>query len=187
MVLGKPPTTQGGTTLVYNNQPIDSPGASLEGTNYWTPAIQGRYSVLLQGGSIYYPYGTNGAAIGQTGQLPLSAKSILYWGLNWNSLRISFNGQLLAFIAISNTPTYTVFGADISGYAGQTAELLFHAPWAAGGGVIDRIQFSSETIPEPTTTSIFGLLILFVRRRTNHLLATKPSIITPARSPSEPA
>ena len=148
----------GGTTLIYNNQPLDSPGASLEGVDYWTPALDGQFSVMLQGGTIYYPYGTNGASIGQTGQIPLAAKSITYWGASQNGLQITFNGQRLSFNPISVAANHTVYGADISTYAGQTGELLFTAPWPENGGtLIDDIQFSNLPIPEP---SVFGLCAL---------------------------
>ena len=105
----------GGATVIYNDQTLDSPEVALEGTNYWTPAIQGNYSVLLWSGSIFLQEETNGAAIGHTGQIPFSAQSITYWGESENSLQITFNGQMLSFIAITNTANYTIFGADISG------------------------------------------------------------------------
>jgi hypothetical protein len=150
----------GGTEMVYNNQPLDDPGTSLEGVDYPEPAIQGAYSVFLLGGSMYYQ-GTNGASIGQTGQIPLGTHSITYWGAGWNSLRITFNGQVLAFTILASTANYAVFGADISAYAGQTGELLFYAPTVTGGGFVDNIQFSSSAIPEPNSLALLGLGVLF--------------------------
>src|ERR1039458_8836196 len=61
----------------FNDIALEAASVNLEGTNYFMPAIQGKYPVCLQGGSIYYD-GRNGAAIGQTGQIPLTAQSIMY-------------------------------------------------------------------------------------------------------------
>jgi hypothetical protein len=157
----------GGMSIIYNNQPLDSPGVSLVGTNYSSPAIQGKYSILLFGGDTYNTP-TNGASIGQTGQIPLTAESLTYWGLSYNNLQITFDGQALSFNAISSNANYTVYGADISAYAGQTGELLFTAPFieiggpSYGGGVIDNIQFSPSPIPEPSELSLFGICLLFL-------------------------
>ena len=132
----------GGTTLIYNSQTLDEPCVVLWDTNYWQPAIQGRFSLFLYGGDVSYY--TNGASVGQTGQIPLTAKSITYWG---NRLQVTFNGQMLLLYAISNAANYTIYGADISAYSGQTGELLFTAPLRISG-MLDNIQFSSTPLPE---------------------------------------
>jgi hypothetical protein len=123
---------------------------------------------LLDGGDILG--GTQGAAIGQTGQIPPTAKSITFWwglGLNYYTLQITFNGQLLSFNPISSTANYTIYGADISPYAGQTGELLFSEGPSAGEGVIDNVQFSSSSVPEPSEFALtaLGALQLGFRRR----------------------
>ena len=64
----------GGMTVVYNSQTLDDSGIALEGTNYPTPAIQGKYSILLFGGTIYAQNSTSGASVGQTGQIPVKAQ-----------------------------------------------------------------------------------------------------------------
>jgi hypothetical protein len=145
--------TPGGSPWVYfNSATLDEPGVSLEGTNWYVPAIEGQYSISLQGGTAY-AYDTNGASIGQTGQIPLTARSISYWG---GALQVTFNGQMLSFSAVSNAPNYTVFTADISAYAGQTGQLLFTAPWRSEA-YLDNIQFSSIAIPEPSVLNLFGI------------------------------
>jgi hypothetical protein len=159
----------GGTTVLYNRQGLDNPSVSLIDSSYWTPALQGKYSVLLFGGS-NAAESTNGASISQTGQIPITARSITYWGSSWNNqqnLQITFNSQMLSFIVVSNTAKYTIYGADISTYAGQTGELLFTAPWQSYGNVIDSIVFSSNSVPEPNTCilTMTGLVLLFRRRR----------------------
>ncbi len=138
----------GGASVIYNNQTLDSPNVSLWDATYWNPAIQGNFSVALYGGSSAYaqayPGWPTGASIYQTGQIQLTAKSITYWG---NRLQVTFNGQMLLFYVISNAANYTVYGADVSAYSGQTGELRFTAPFE-NSGMLDNIQFSSTPLPE---------------------------------------
>jgi hypothetical protein len=144
------------SVLPYNWIALDSASVDVIGTNYFIPTLQGKYSILLQGGTLAYQQAyntTNGASIEQTGQIPSSAQSMTYWG---DSLLVSFNGQALSFYAISNTPNYTVWGADISMYAGQTGELMFTAPGLTEG-MLDNIQFSANPLPEPSLFSILGI------------------------------
>jgi hypothetical protein len=131
-----------GASVIYNNQTLDSPNVSLWDASYPNPAIEGNFSLFLYGGDVS-SY-TNGASMGQTGQIPLTAKSITYWG---NRLQVTFNGQMLLLYAISNAANYTIYGADISAYSGQTGELLFTAPFR-NSGMLDNIQFSSTPLPE---------------------------------------
>ena len=153
-------------SIPYNDIALDVPAVNLEGTNAPAPsiqAIQGNYSLLMQGGSRTSPI-TNGASIWQTGQIPISAESMTYWG---NALQVTFNNQLLTFNAISNTANYTVWGADVSAYAGQTGQLMFAVPWQ-GSAMLDNIQFSSMPIPEPGSLALLvagGLLVAWRRKR----------------------
>jgi hypothetical protein len=150
------------STIVFNEMTLNRASVSLVGTNLFQP-LQGNYSILLQGGNLPAPY-TNGASIGQTGQIPLTAKTILFWG---DSLQVTFNGQMLSIFAMNNTPNYTVWVADVSAYSGQTGNLVFTAPWQNTGGlntglILDNIQFSSTPVPEPGGLAIYGLGVLFL-------------------------
>lgn len=146
----------GGMTVNYNNPTLDDSGVTLVDTNFLAP-IQGKYSIMLYGGSVYAENGTNGASIGQTAQIPTTAQSIIYWG---NALQVTFNGQPLSFSDISDTPNYSIWDADISPYAGQTGQLLFTAPWQTYG-LLDNIQFSTMAVPEPRAMSLFICGLLF--------------------------
>lgn len=142
-----------GITLGGAMVSLQDTNATFEGT-----VIQGNYSVLLLSSTA----GTQtSASIGQTGTIPITAETLSFWGQNVGGMLITFNGQPLSFMAISNTLNYTtIYGADISTYAGQTGQLLFTGSGTnpfAGGGVIDNIQFSSLPIPEP---SVFALAVL---------------------------
>ena len=147
-------------SIPYNDSAMAAPAVSLEGTNALSPslqAIQGNYSIFLQGGS-RFSSDTNGASIWQTGQVSVLAQSMTYWG---NALQVTFNNQLLTFNAISNAPNYTVWGTDISAYAGQTGQLMFTVPWQSSS-MLDNIRFSASPIPEPGSIALLvagGLLV----------------------------
>jgi hypothetical protein len=176
----------GGASVIYNNQTLDSPNVSLWDTAYPNPAIQGIFSLYLYGGSTAYaqayPGLPTGASISQTGQIPITANSISYWGSSYNGLQVTFNGQPLAFINTGNGANYSVWSADISAYAGQTGQLVFTAAWQ-NGGMLDNIQFSSSQVPEP---SVFGLLstgmilYLWLMKRPNQ--SPEPTAVGACRS-----
>lgn len=141
--------------VVYNKITIGGGSVCLQGPGSLEPILQGNYSVVMQGTD--YVLGPT-FAIGQTGQIPITAKALQFWAYELRGLEVSFNDHQLPYVAIENGTEHTVYGVDISPYAGQTGELLFTAPpksWA----YLDNIQFSSEpfTVPEPGTVSLFAL------------------------------
>jgi len=153
----------GGTLLLYNTRSLDATGVFLEGASYPIPAIQGNYSVLLDGGSSFYP-GREGALLGQTGEIPPWARSLTFWSTS-GSFEASFDAQPLSLVLLSTASNHAVYGADVSAYAGLTGHLQFRAPWQSMG-LIDAIQFSPNAIPEPTLLSLFTagvLCVVFVR------------------------
>jgi hypothetical protein len=115
---------------------------------------------------------TNSAAIGQTGQIPLSSQSLVFWG-NIGGMQVSFNGQSLNFFTIGSTANYNIYAANISSYAGQTGQLLFTDPnygnTYGGSAMIDNIQFSPLAVPEPNEFFLgaLGSLLLGFRRWRN--------------------
>jgi hypothetical protein len=129
-------------------------------TNYsYEFIIQGKFSVSLGGGTI-----------SQTGLVPANALSLLFSAYNrspdFYSLNVSLAGQSLAFLPVSSNPGYTVYGADISGFAGQTATLTF----SGNRYMIDDIRFSDSRIPEPSLPGLLALCVCalawqLVRRR----------------------
>jgi hypothetical protein len=139
-------------SIPFNEQSLGSAAVILHGTNSLAiQPVQGRYSIFLEGG--IFNSNTNGASISQTAQIPVTSQSIIFWG---TALQATFNGQMLSFIAVSNTPNYTVWGASISAYAGQSGQLSFTAPWQSEG-LLDNIQFSSAPIPEPSPLALAAL------------------------------
>jgi hypothetical protein len=169
------------TTVAFNNLALDAPYVTLHGTSdpYGYAAISGKYSILLQGGSQFVS-SSSYAAIWQTGQIPANAQSLTYWG---GALQVTFNGQPLAPFAIGSGANYTIWGMDISAYAGQVGQLQFTAPWQTYS-LIDNIQFSSSPVPEPSILSMLSICFLFVywsRKRPNK--SPEPTWLATAVSP----
>ena len=126
--------------------------------------IQGKYFAWFVGSDPSSPYGVTTISLSQTGLVPATAKSILFWAVNEGGMQITFNGVPLNFGAMSSTANYTVYGADISAYAGQVGSLMFSAPPGAGGK-IDNIQFSNTAVPEPSSLALLALGGWFLSRR----------------------
>jgi len=161
------------TDIIYNSVPLSAPSVTLQGTNSpYYQAIHGQYSMMLWGefNPLQLSFKTNSAAIGQTGQIPISAQSLLFWGAI-GGMQVTFNGQPLTFFTIGSTTYYNIYGTDISAFAGQTGELLFLNPnygYPPNGGpaTIDNIQFLTSSVPEPSTLALgaLGGLLLGFRR-----------------------
>jgi hypothetical protein len=159
------------TDIVSNGATAGSAMVSLQGTNttvfFAEPALQGRWSIFLQGFSGNTNALTGGtpivASIGQTGQIPLTANSVLFWGYfpYQNNFTLTFNGQDLSLITISNALNYTAYGADVSAFAGQTGQLLFSAG-ANTYAELDNISFSTLPVPEPSAFALATLGALFL-------------------------
>ena len=119
------------TDIIYNAVPLSDPAVTLQGTGSGYPPIEGAYFAMLWGQ--FNPSGnsnaseTNSAAIGQTGQIPFSAKSLTFWG-TIGGMQATFNGLPIDFIVTGSTANYTIYSADISAYAGQTGQLLLTDP-----------------------------------------------------------
>ena len=136
-----------------------------------TDSLDGNFSVILGagGGSPVPAHGT----ISQTGRVPAGVHSLLFKAalIPGSTLQVSLGGANLSYVALSTQPTYTVYGADISALAGDTAELIFMA--ATRGAEIDDIQFSPQIVPEPSVLALaglgFGTLLVFHRQRRSGL------------------
>src|SRR6185369_11828024 len=99
-------------------------------------------------------------------QIPATANSVFYWGRG-GGLVVTFDGQPLSFSLLDTEANFSIYGANISAFAGQTGELRFTLPWLRGAEMIDNIQFSSNIIPEPSVLSLCGICIacLFLRMK----------------------
>ena len=158
------------TQITYNDPAIGSTFVTLWATNGQN--ISGNYSVLLQGG-----LGASAATISQTALTPIGAESILFKAqysgpIGLGEFLVSMNGQNIPLTALSSGSNYTLYGGDVSGYAGQTAQLNFSAPNLGHDNDwnLDDIVFSSSPIPEPSSFALFGvgaLLLSLFRQRSD--------------------
>lgn len=132
--------------LVVQQVGLRGPGA---------PVIGGSYTVAIFGAI------ANGGSISQTGIIPGDAETLVFKAFTYSPFLVALNGQSLSYIPISSTPNYTVYGADISPLAGQTATLSF----SLGVGLLDDIQFSLTAIPEPSALALLALSTFVVAAR----------------------
>jgi hypothetical protein len=158
----------GPNEILYNTVSLGATSVSIFDINGFNPVIDGAFSIQLYGG-----WGIpTGASISQTSLVPVDAASILfraqYSGPPGGALSVSLGGQNIPFSVITTTPNYTLYGGDVSAFAGQTEQLTFTAP----NGVnnywgLDDIQFSDQPIPEPGVFALGALLLGWraVRRR----------------------
>ena len=153
------------STILYNNATLgDSSVAILGKGNSVNAVIDGNFSVALTGGA--YPGDSSipaDAAISQTGLVPSNARSILFAsysrGNGFPNLSLTLNGQSVDLTLVSTSSNYSLYGADVSPFAGKSANLTIAAPsnYPLGFGVfgLDDISFSPNTIPEPSVLCLF--------------------------------
>lgn len=147
--------------ITYNDPGLGSTLVTLWATN--GAQISGNYSPLLQGGLT-----ASAATISQTGLVPVGTASLLFEAQQGGSgtLQVSLGGQVLSFFALSTGANYTLYGANISAFAGLTEQLMFSALNTPGiypnNWNIDNIQFSSSPVPEPSMFALIGLGGMFL-------------------------
>ena len=155
------------TQVWYDGISLGGYGISVNDTNSWlgfTP-FQGKFSAFLFGGSLNVS-----AMITQTGLVPAGEKTILMDVSTFYNFRVTVGGQNLNMVPLQIYPNYTVYGGDISGFAGQVVTLSITAPPTGlpNAVVLDDIQFSTQPIPEPTGEALLFLGVcirgLFPRR-----------------------
>ena len=134
--------------------------------------MAGTFSAALTAGA------TGNASISQTGLIPGNTLSLLFdsytTGNGLPTLSVTINGEDISISPLLRTANYTLYGGDISMFAGQTASLAFTAvsnyPQGFGYYVLDEISFSTNPVPEPSTlglTALGGLLFAWRWRRSS--------------------
>jgi len=142
----------------HNTLPLGGAAVIIFGPQWPTNQIlEGKYTVGLFHSTAGQP---TSALITQTGQVPGNAKSVRFYGGGFFDM--SFAGQQIPVVNLGEGSNYTVFGGDISAFAGQIGELQF-----VGNGFLDKIQFSDLAIPEPSVFALcmLGVIILGYRHR----------------------
>jgi len=156
--------------------------ALVSGGSYpnYTP-LEGSYSVQL---SAYADAPTglfHDASISQTGLVPVGTHSIQFLifsppvagGVQANPA-LTLNGTRINLIPISASGGVITMAGDVSNFAGTTANLTILCAGVSGSPTLnqnvfalDAIQFSSASVPEPSTLALgaIGALLLGFRHR----------------------
>jgi hypothetical protein len=159
------------TQVSYNSLTLSTANISLLGPT-WNSSdnffegvgiIDGNYTIVLQAGAAPTNINFNeNASIAQNGLVPSTAESIQFKAFSLDPISVSFAGNALDPIALSSGldeegMPYTLYGANISAWAGQTGQLEF----TTGSGiydpylVLDDIAFSTNSVvPEPSTLAL---------------------------------
>ena len=140
------------------------------GISLWSdgrPLIEGTYAVLLHAerrldGDML----PADATITQTGLVPSEAQSLLFRAQTFYPFSVSLGGEPLSLLPVAVGGNYTVFGADITAWAGQESELRFTVPtdgnlMTENVLLLDSIEFSTTPIPEPSTFALFAVAAAF--------------------------
>jgi hypothetical protein len=161
------------SVALFNGVYLDAPALGIQtASSLYVPEglLNGQYCASLQTGRVGWT-GTEWilatVAIAQLGEIPIDAQSIQFNGNE--PIVVTFDGNTIPLVVLNSQPNYSVYGGDISQFAGQTGELRFTS--LSHFGYLDSIQFSSQSIPEPSTFCLvlLGLVVLcgnfrFVKR-----------------------
>lgn len=150
------------TTVLQNSLTLGNASIDILGPDWiGNGIIEGEYSVILQ--PSFDPFGSSqnvSASISQSALVPADALSLQFKAQTYSSFTVSLGGQMLSLIPLGTGSNYTLYGADISSFAGQPQpETLTITALAAPNTVdyFDSFVFSPLSVPEP---SIFGLFAL---------------------------
>jgi hypothetical protein len=163
---GNTPQTQ----IYYNSPALGSAEVNLSAKGYpgyVGGTIDGNFSLLLEAGS--FDGVSSSSSISQTGQIPTGSESLLFESVGFgNGPSVSIGNDSLTLFpvgsGIGNGINYTIYGANVSAWAGQTEPLTFTCSGAPF--VIDDISFSPSAVPEPNPlflTTIGGVLFAIYR------------------------
>jgi len=143
------------TQISYNDAVLGGePWLTLSATGYpGVPeeVIDGRFTPFLQGGEVNGV--STAVSITQTGQIPFGTQSLLFDSAgNPFQMAVLIGNQEVSLVPVGGGPDYTIYGGNISAWAGQTEQLTFSA--SLGNWAIDDITFSTQAVPEPNTVEL---------------------------------
>ena len=157
----------GQNDVLYDNFSLGAPAVTIYDTNGYSDVLGGKYSIVLYGGA----EPSAGVSISQTGLVPAYAQSLSFKAVSViGTLLVSLGGQSLAFFPLATYTNYTLYGASIpAGMAGQSEQLMFNAlPGNNNNWLLDDIQFSSSSVPEPGALGLGaagGMFLAWLRWR----------------------
>ncbi len=158
--------TDAQSQIYYNSPSLGSTWISLLGSNGpGFRSIEGGFSLLLQGGLVLTPAGfvPMDASISQVGLVPSTSQSIIFKAQSGTpeGKFLSLAGQNIPIEVMSSTADYTLYGGNVSSFAGQTVELRFTSTYVSSGNPnnwnLDSIQFSDMAVPEPNAAALVVL------------------------------
>jgi hypothetical protein len=136
----------------YNAFSTGAPAVVLIGPGYGP--IDGSYSVLLTATGAT-------ASISQTGLIRAGMQSLYFEAQpGIGGLEVLVGNQDIPFAAVGSGPNYTLYGANISAWGGDTEQLTFAAQESTSGlnnWELDDISFSTQAVPEPSSLALTGL------------------------------
>jgi hypothetical protein len=150
--------TSSATQVAYDGISLGGSIISIIDSNSGVNPIQGQYGALLFGGlggpSLAPTYST----ISQVGLVPIGSRSLLM-DVRGGNFTVTIGGRDVGTVPLQAFPTFTLYGADISAFAGLIAQLSITVlPTGTLNEVLyDNISFSNQPIPEPNA---LGLLVL---------------------------
>lgn len=158
------------TNALYNNVFLDSAGIAIidHTSSFSGGVIEGDYTAVLQSGLGNTASGPIPAdvTLSQTGSIPAGTKSLQFTANEWfdasGSFAVTLGGQTLSLTVLGSGSNYTLYGADVSQWAGQSAQLAFTVfgenPHVNDETLfLDAIQFSPQSIPEPSNFALSAL------------------------------
>lgn len=123
--------------------------------------IEGNYTVNLDPGARGFDERVS-ASISQFGMIPANAESLQLKASPY-TFSVSFAGEELSLFPLETGPNYTLYGADIARFAGQSGDLSISA--FRNAIQVDSIVFSPYQVPEPSLLGLLGAGILLLGPR----------------------
>src|SRR5438876_5279011 len=156
------------SAALYNDLFLNSSGIGIIGSSSVIPdrRIDGNFKAFLEASvSLSDPNRPADASLSQTGLIPFEIQSLTFKAApGAGPFEVTLGGQSLSLIPMSAGTNYTLFGADVHAWAGQTTELKFTAVadrvnlGRVNNLFLDSIQFSSVPIPEPSVLALGSVL-----------------------------
>jgi hypothetical protein len=161
--------------MFYNDACLTCAAAALQGPD--NPRHGNYFTFVMASGISANSRDYVTAGVFQSGDISMTTRSLLFQAVGFpsiQSLHVSMNGQPLSLFEFERVGDYSSYGADVTGWAGTTAELRFtvgpgQPPFGESVGLAG-IHFSSTAlpaIPEPSTWALLitGLAALTWNRR----------------------
>lgn len=156
--------TNQATQVLQNDLTLGNASIDILGPDWsYGGIIEGQYTLVLQPGQGSSSQNV-GASVSQTALVPADTQSLQFKAQSSSAFSVSLGGQDLSLVPLGTGANYTLYGADISAFAGQTETLTITALAAPNTTEnFDSIVFSPNSIvPEPSISGFLALGGLFL-------------------------